>query len=188
MHYLLQDTLVWKKGNCFNILFFSELSWHIHRNWHSFMTKLLYMLIDFYDFRWLGISISRFGYMHSHRGKWEWERGVVWYTQGSGKSNSMFCFAAKITHQAEMKTPYAAYSITPPINYLHIRWYTSVPLPERNFSLFRGCFVGNPCSLGVCRTHLLQTAISVWWWISIRNKSWRYKAFMANHFIDTNRN
>ena len=31
--------------------------------------------------------------------------GVVWHTQGSGKSISMLCFAAKITRQAEMKNP-----------------------------------------------------------------------------------
>ncbi len=31
--------------------------------------------------------------------------GVVWHTQGSGKSISMACFAGKLTKQAEMKNP-----------------------------------------------------------------------------------
>jgi len=31
--------------------------------------------------------------------------GVVWHTQGSGKSISMVCFAGKLTKQAEMKNP-----------------------------------------------------------------------------------
>jgi len=31
--------------------------------------------------------------------------GIVWHTQGSGKSISMVCFAGKLTKQAEMKNP-----------------------------------------------------------------------------------